>query len=48
MARSSRLSPVSIKRFFRRLRDPRRRLTRVIFPLMNLVVMAVRRCRRSG
>jgi predicted transposase YbfD/YdcC len=41
MARSSRLAPVSIKRFFRKLPDPRRRRTRVAYPLLNLVVMAV-------
>src|SRR5437667_1815738 len=41
MARSARLSPVSIKRFFVRLPDPRRRRTRVAHPLINLVVMAL-------
>ena len=41
MARSSSLSPVSIKRFFARLPDPRRRRNRVAHPLLNLVFMAV-------
>ena len=41
MAKSSRLSPVSIKRYFARLPDPRRRRTRVAHPLINLVVMAL-------
>lgn len=41
MARSSRLSPIAIQRFFRRLPDPRRRRTRILHPLLNLVVMAV-------
>jgi predicted transposase YbfD/YdcC len=41
MAKSSRLSPVSIKRFFARLPEPRRRRTRVAHPLINLVVMAL-------
>jgi predicted transposase YbfD/YdcC len=41
MARSSSLTPVSIKQFFARLPDPRRRRTRVAHPLVNLVVMAL-------
>jgi predicted transposase YbfD/YdcC len=41
MAKSARLSPVSIKRYFARLPDPRRRRTRVTHPLINLVVMAL-------
>jgi predicted transposase YbfD/YdcC len=41
MARSSSLSPVSIKRFFARLPDPRRRRSRVTHPLLNIVFMAL-------
>jgi predicted transposase YbfD/YdcC len=41
MARSSHLSPVSIRMFFRKLVDPRRRRTRISYPLINLVVMAL-------
>jgi predicted transposase YbfD/YdcC len=41
MARSSRLSPLAIQRFFRRLPDPRQRPTRNVHPLINLVFMAV-------
>jgi predicted transposase YbfD/YdcC len=41
MAASSRLTPVSIRRFFARLPDPRRRRTRIAHPLLNLVVMAL-------
>src|SRR5215471_5462263 len=41
MARSSSLPPVSIKRFFARLPDPRRRRSRVAHPLLNIVFMAV-------
>lgn len=41
MAKSASLTPVSIKRFFARLPDPRRRRRRVAHPLINLVVMAV-------
>ena len=41
MARSSPLTPLSIKRFFARLPDPRRRRTRISHPLLNIVVMAV-------
>jgi predicted transposase YbfD/YdcC len=41
MSRSSRLSPVAIKRFFARLPDPRRRRSRIAHPLLNLVVMAL-------
>lgn len=41
MARSSRLSPVSIQKFFAGLPEPRRRRTRVAHPLINLVVMAL-------
>jgi len=37
---SARLSPVSIKRYFARLREPRRR-TRIAHPLLNVVVMAL-------
>jgi DDE_Tnp_1-associated len=35
------LTPVSIKRFFARLPDPRRRRLRIAHPLINLVVMVV-------
>ena len=41
MARSSRLAPVAIRRFFVKLPEPRRRRTRIAYPLLNLVVMAV-------
>lgn len=41
MSKNSRLSPVSIKRFFASLPDPRRRRKRVSHPLINLVVMAL-------
>ena len=41
MARSSSLPPVSIKRFFARLPDPRRRRSRIAYPLLNIVFMAV-------
>jgi predicted transposase YbfD/YdcC len=41
MARPSRLAPVAIRRFFVNLPEPRRRRTRITYPLTNLVVMAV-------
>lgn len=41
MTKNSRLSPVSIKRFFASLPDPRRRRKRISHPLINLVVMAL-------
>jgi hypothetical protein len=41
MARSSQLSRVSLKRFFARLPDPRRRRGRVRHPLINIVVLAL-------
>ncbi len=41
MARSSSLTPLSIKKFFARLPDPRRRRTRISHPLLNIVVIAV-------
>jgi predicted transposase YbfD/YdcC len=41
MAKSASLTPVSIKRFFARLPDPRRRRMRIAHPLINLVVMAL-------
>jgi len=41
MARSSSLTPVSIKRFFSRLPDPRRRRSRIAHPLLNIVFMAI-------
>lgn len=41
MASLTRLSPVSIKKFFRVLPDPRRRRTRVTHPLLNLIVMGL-------
>jgi predicted transposase YbfD/YdcC len=41
MARSASLTPASVKKFFARLPDPRRRRTRVAHPLVNLVVMAL-------
>jgi predicted transposase YbfD/YdcC len=41
MSKSAKLSPVSIKRFFARLPDPRNRPTRIKYPLLNLVVIAL-------
>lgn len=41
MARSSPLAPLSIKKFFASLPDPRRRRSRISHPLLNIVVMAV-------
>ncbi len=41
MAESRRLSPVHIKKFFAKLRDPRRRVTRVRYRLLSLIVIAV-------
>jgi predicted transposase YbfD/YdcC len=41
MSKSAKLTPVSIKRFFARLPDPRNRPTRVKHPLLNLVVIAL-------
>jgi predicted transposase YbfD/YdcC len=41
MAGSSSLTPLSIKKFFARLPDPRRRRGRVTHPLLNIVVIAV-------
>lgn len=41
MARSSRLAPLAIQRFFRCLPDPRLRRKRIKHPLINLVFMAV-------
>lgn len=41
MAKSSALTPASVKKFFARLPDPRRRRTRVAHPLVNLVVIAL-------
>src|SRR5262249_61070419 len=41
MARSSSLTPVSIKRFFTRLPDPRRRRSCIAHPLLNIVFMAI-------
>jgi predicted transposase YbfD/YdcC len=41
MASSSSLTSVSIKRFFARLPEPRRRRSRIAHPLLNIVVMAV-------
>lgn len=41
MATSRRLSPVSIRKFFAALPDPRRRVTRVRYPLLSLIVIAV-------
>src|SRR5258706_5167567 len=41
MSKSPCLTPVSIRRFFSRLPDPRRRRVRISHPLINLVVMAL-------
>lgn len=41
MLQNSRLSPVSIRRFFRTLPDPRRRRKRVEHPLLNMVVISL-------
>src|SRR5437899_4506688 len=41
MSRSSSLTPVSIRKFFARLPDPRRRRSRIAHPLLNIVVMAL-------
>jgi|HubBroStandDraft_4_1064222.scaffolds.fasta_scaffold125582_1 predicted transposase YbfD/YdcC len=41
MSKSPALSPVSIKRFFIRLPEPRSRLARIKHPLINLVVIAL-------
>src|SRR5262249_59307912 len=41
MARSSSLTPVSIKRFFTRLPDPRRRRSCIAHSLLNIVFMAI-------
>ena len=41
MSKSPALSPVSIKRFFLRLPEPRSRLARIKHPLINLVVIAL-------
>jgi predicted transposase YbfD/YdcC len=41
MSRSSPLYPVSIRKFFARLPDPRRRPRRIAHPLMSIVVMAL-------
>jgi predicted transposase YbfD/YdcC len=41
MAGSSSLTPVSIKRFFAHLPEPRRRRSRIAHPLLNIVVMAL-------
>jgi predicted transposase YbfD/YdcC len=41
MAGSLRLTPVSIRKFFARLPDPRRRRNRIAHPLINVVVMAL-------
>jgi predicted transposase YbfD/YdcC len=41
MARSRRLSPTNMRRFFAKLRDPRRRVSRVRYRLLSLIVIAV-------
>jgi predicted transposase YbfD/YdcC len=41
MSASARLSPVSIKKFFAKLPEPRPRRTRIEHPLLNLVVIAL-------
>ncbi|MBI3408581.1 MAG: ISAs1 family transposase [Planctomycetes bacterium] len=41
MAKSRRLSPVYIRRFFAKLPDPRRRISRVRYRLLSLVVIAI-------
>src|ERR1041384_7086334 len=41
MAISRRLSSVRIRRFFAALPDPRRRLSRVRYPLLSLIVIAI-------
>jgi predicted transposase YbfD/YdcC len=41
MERSRRLSPVNIGKFFARLPDPRRRVSRVRYSLLSLIVIAV-------
>jgi predicted transposase YbfD/YdcC len=41
MAKSRRLSPVHIRRFFAKLPDPRRRVSRVRYRLLSLIVIAV-------
>jgi hypothetical protein len=41
MAISRRLSPLGIRKFFATLPDPRRRLCRVRYPVLSLIVIAV-------
>jgi predicted transposase YbfD/YdcC len=41
MSRLSSLTPVSIRKFFARLPDPRRRRSRIAHPLLNIVVMGL-------
>src|ERR1043165_5861554 len=41
MSRSRHLSPVGIRKFFAKLPDPRRRLSRVRYRLLSLIVIAV-------
>jgi len=41
MATSRRLAPVNIRKFFAKLRDPRRRVSRVRYQLLSLIVIAV-------
>src|SRR5437016_3480242 len=41
MSKSRRLSSVRIRKFFAALPDPRKRLTRVRYPLLSLMVIAI-------